>query len=131
LAWRSGSDTIVNRAEAQVLRLSLIYAVLDLSPEIGEAHLRAAFALWTYAEDSAEYIFGAATGDPVAEKIIDALGSATNRGMERTAVSQALGRHVAAARLDSAFSYLLDQGMVTVNRVESTGGRPRTVDMLS
>jgi hypothetical protein len=34
------------RAEAQVLRLSMIYALLDNTATIAEVHLRAALALW-------------------------------------------------------------------------------------
>ena len=48
----------ISRAEAQVVRLSLIYALLDLSPSILPTHLEAALALWRYAEDSARFIFG-------------------------------------------------------------------------
>ena len=66
---------MIARAEAQVMRLACIYALLDQSPVIGKEHLLAALALWEYAEASAEYIFGARMGDPVADKIADALGA--------------------------------------------------------
>ncbi len=49
---------IISRAEAQVLRLSALYAVLDRSPMIREPHLLAALAVWDYAEASARRIFG-------------------------------------------------------------------------
>ena len=53
---------VVGRAEAQVVRLASIYAVMDLSRTIEEKHLMAALAIWDYAEDSARYIFGDAYG---------------------------------------------------------------------
>ena len=56
------ANTILARAEAQVLRLSMLYALLDQSRIIQHAHLNAALALWHYAEESAAYIFGEATG---------------------------------------------------------------------
>src|SRR5918998_6470629 len=56
---------VTSRAEAQGLRLAALYAVLDCSHEIGAAHLKAALALWDYAEDSARYIFGDSPGDRV------------------------------------------------------------------
>jgi hypothetical protein len=47
-----------NRGEAQVVRLSLLFAVLDCSSVIREAHLRAALAVWEYCGESARYAFG-------------------------------------------------------------------------
>jgi hypothetical protein len=57
---------IIGRAEAQVLRLSALYAVLDRSRMIRTSHLLAALAFWEYAEDSAQRIFGDRLGDHVA-----------------------------------------------------------------
>src|SRR5690606_16668443 len=49
-----------SRAEAQVMRLAMIYALLDRSTVIRREHLVAGLALWSYAEQSARYIFGSA-----------------------------------------------------------------------
>jgi hypothetical protein len=49
---------VTSRAEAQVIRLALLYAMLDRSDHIRAEHLKAALSLWSYAEDSARYIFG-------------------------------------------------------------------------
>jgi Protein of unknown function (DUF3987) len=64
---------VVGRAEAQVMRLAALYAVMGESHEIERVHLLAALALWDYSEKSARYIFGDATGDPVADQIYNAL----------------------------------------------------------
>ncbi len=48
---------IINRAEAQVLRLAMVYCLLDQSVAINRSHLEAALALWDYCRDSAYYIF--------------------------------------------------------------------------
>ena len=64
---------VTSRAEAQCLRLALVYALIDSSHFIEEEHLRAALALWRYAEQSARFVFGDTTGDPVADRIEDAL----------------------------------------------------------
>lgn len=66
---------ICSRAEAHVLRLSLLYALLDQADVIRLEHLRAALAFWDYCERSAKHIFGAATGDVDADKIVGALAS--------------------------------------------------------
>ena len=62
-----------SRAEAQVVRLALIYALLDGSAEIQKPHLEGALAVWEYAEHSARYIFGDALGDPLADEILAAI----------------------------------------------------------
>jgi hypothetical protein len=49
---------ITSRAEAQVTRLSLVYALLAGRSTINVKDLEAAFALWEYCERSARYIFG-------------------------------------------------------------------------
>jgi hypothetical protein len=50
--------TLLARAEAQVLRLSMLYALLDGTATIRTEHLYAALALWEYVEASVTYIFG-------------------------------------------------------------------------
>src|SRR5262249_47333159 len=61
---------VTGRAEAQALRLSVLYALLDRSELICEEHLRAALAVWSYCADSAAIVFGDATGDPVADDLL-------------------------------------------------------------
>ncbi len=53
----------ISRAEAQVRRIAMIYALMDHRPMVGIQHLQAALALWEYARASAEHIFGHALGD--------------------------------------------------------------------
>ena len=48
---------ITGRAEAQVLRLALVYALLDQSDHIQSVHLKSALWLWDYAVRSVEHIF--------------------------------------------------------------------------
>lgn len=65
--------SLIARSEAQVLRLALIYALLDTSRTIERVHLEAALACWEYCEASARYLFGESLGDPVADTILAAL----------------------------------------------------------
>src|SRR5262249_43220363 len=58
---------ITGRAEAQVLRLATLYAVLDGRAYIQPAHLLAGLAVWAYCETSAALIFGRPSGDPLAD----------------------------------------------------------------
>lgn len=48
---------VTSRGEAQVIRLALIYAMLDESQHIRVEHLQAALAFWGYAVKSARFIF--------------------------------------------------------------------------
>lgn len=120
---------VTARGEAQCIRLSLVYALLDSSPEIRADHLRAALAVWAYCEASARYIFGEATGDQIADKILAALKDAP-MGLTRTQISQALGRNASSERIQGALSTLLNRGRVRRER-EETNGRPVEIWMIA
>jgi hypothetical protein len=104
------------------LRLSLLFALLDCSAEIGREHLIAALAVWQYAEDSARFIFGSASGDLLADRIAGNLKAAGGR-MSRKEISDSLGRNYTSARLDEALKALLGVSRVEVIR-QDTAGRP-------
>jgi hypothetical protein len=70
---------VTARSEAQVIRLALIYALLDQSTEIRAEHLMAGLAVWNYAASSAAYVFGDSLGDPDADEILRALWGAPGR----------------------------------------------------
>jgi hypothetical protein len=111
---------ILNRAEAQVLRLSTLYAVLDRSSAIRAAHLQAALALWDYADWSARRIFGRRLGVPLADVLLKALRA--QGPLTATAISGLLGRHRSAEEIHQALDLLRDLGLVA-RHVEATGGR--------
>jgi hypothetical protein len=114
---------ILARAEAQSVRLALIYALLDGSDQIDLPHLEAALAVWEYCELSAVHIFGGAIGDPVADEIERALQHAGAAGMTRTVIRDLFGRNKSSDRIGAALQLL-----VTRNRARSepsgTHGRP-------
>jgi len=64
---------ILCRAEAQVMRLALLFALLDESTHIACEHLQAALALWRYAETSARHIFAEVCVSPKAVRLWEAL----------------------------------------------------------
>ena len=117
--------SVTGRAEAQVVRIALIYALLDEKNYIGVAHLKAALAIWDYADESARYVFGDATGDPVQDTIVMAL-KASPGGLSRTAISGLFGRHVKADRIDRTLAELKKFGLAYSESVE-TGGRSKEV----
>jgi hypothetical protein len=113
---------VTSRAEAQTVRLAALYATLDLSQTIERPHLEAALALWSYAEVSALHIFGDATSDAVADRIIAALEEAPG-GLIRTDMFNLFKRHVSRDRIDQALALLERLGRVRRERVK-TSGRP-------
>jgi hypothetical protein len=115
--------SITSRAEAQVLRLSIIYALLDGVATIGEPHLRAALAVWRYCEDSARFIFGDRLDDPLAEAIRDALHEAGETGLTRREIGEFLSGHATKPQLDAALASLSKLGLAHC-ATEPTGGRP-------
>jgi hypothetical protein len=112
---------VTNRAEPQVLRLSMIYSLLDGSGIIRIEHLKAAYALWQYAEDSARYIFGDAIGDAKAEKVLEIIR--TYGPLKRTEIHAKTNRHLSSEELARILAKLKSLGLIRGERVE-TGGRP-------
>lgn len=112
---------VTSRAEAQVMRLASIYAVLDETNVITPAHLHAALAIWRYAEDSARFIFGDMLGDPVADAIMSALRQSGE--LTRTDIRDLFGRHQSSGRIDRALGLLLSAGKVR-RESRTTAGRP-------
>jgi hypothetical protein len=117
---------LTSRAEAQVLRLSVIYAVMDKSSVVRSEHLLAALAFWDYAEESARYIFGNASGNPVADRILSALKDAGAAGMTLTEISGLFSRHTKAGQRQAALEELESAGLAGRKTVE-TDGRPSVV----
>jgi hypothetical protein len=113
---------VTSRAEAQVTRLSCIYALIDGSGVIERRHLEAALALWRYCEDSARYIFGDALGHPTADRILEALRREPS-GLSRTEISARLGRHADTSKIDSALKVLSKHGLACGSTTQ-TAGRP-------
>ena len=108
------------------MRLAMIYALLDQKAQIDEPHLRAALSVWEYCEASAQHVFGASLGDPVADEILRALRSAGKDGMPRTQISGLFQRHGPAGRIGAALD-LLSRRNLARQRAEATGGRPSEV----
>jgi hypothetical protein len=114
---------VTSRAEAQVMRLALIYALLDCDDAIRTRHLTAALAVWDYCEASARFIFGSRLGDPVADEIRDVL-KVNPEGLSRTQLSAHFGRNRSAEVISCALATLAESGMAK-KEVRETAGRPR------
>ncbi|MDC0934984.1 PriCT-2 domain-containing protein [Pirellulales bacterium] len=111
------------RAEAQVMRLAVIYAVLDQSPQVKEQHLLAALALWQCCEASARHIFGSALGNPVADELLREIRRRGDDGMSRSEMRDHFGRHKRSGEIAAALMSLRDLGLIEARKIP-TDGRP-------
>lgn len=115
--------SVTSRAEAQVVRLSLIYALLDCSATIREEHLRAALAVWNYAAASARNVFGDRTGNRVADRILEGLRECPD-GIGRSDISDLFGRNVSATAIERALALLTQFKLATAEKRRAGQGRP-------
>jgi Bifunctional DNA primase/polymerase, N-terminal/Protein of unknown function (DUF3987) len=117
---------ITGRAEAQTIRLAMIYALLDNRDRIDMAHLEAAVSVWDYCAASAAYVFGDTVGDPVADDILRTIRNAGDEGVTRNQLRDLFGRHQSSATIGAALGTLAAAGKITSIK-RSTGGRSAEV----
>jgi hypothetical protein len=114
-----------SRAEAQVLRLSSIYAALDSSPLVEPCHLHAALAVWNYCCSSARLFFDTAPTDPAAKRISEAL-HAIPQGLSKTQIRGLFRYHISTERIDLALEQLISLGLIH-HEIALGRGRPSTL----
>lgn len=119
------------RPEAQTLRLSVAYALLDGSSIIELSHLQAALAVWRYCEQSVYRIFGSVSGSPMQDKLLDAITKAGERGLTATEQNDVFNGHVMASELEKARNALAREGLIQTYTNKETGGRPRKITVLA
>lgn len=119
---------VTSRSEPQVLRLSMIYALLEKSEVIKVQHLKAALSLWSYCMKSADYIFGDSKSDIINEKIINKLIEFSD-GLTKTEIHKVFNNHHSKDKIEMSLSYLKQVGIIDSKEI-ATNGRPKTVYFL-
>ncbi len=119
------TGSLTARAEAHVLRLAMLDALVDGETIIRPAHLQAGLALWDYAARSVTWAMRHTTADPVAEQVHAALAAAPD-GLTRTQLRDLFARNLPAARLDAALAALAGAGRAERQRLP-TAGRPAEI----
>jgi hypothetical protein len=114
------------RAAPHVLRIAMIYALLDRSRWIGELHLRAAIEVWRYCDDSAKQIFGSAIGDDTADTILRELQRSTDGLTRKNIFTDVFSNNKASSEIIRALS-VLERECLAECEVIRTGHRPREV----
>ena len=115
---------VIDRAESQVIRLAMIYSLLDASDIIKVDHLESALTVWRYCEASAGFIFAGREVNPYSQKILELL----RKDGEKTAteIYEHFNRHIKKSQLEQSIMELVSQKKIEVEKVQ-TKGRPRTV----
>jgi hypothetical protein len=117
---------VTARAEAQSLRLALLYCLLDGHDQINDRHLLASLAVWDYCNRTARFVFGSSLGDRTADEILRRLQHAGDAGMTRTEIRDVFGRNLSTEKIGMALELLRRRGRATCETV-NTGGRPSEV----
>lgn len=103
---------VTARAEAQVMRLACLYALLDSSPVITLEHLEAGLALWDFCERSAAHIFGSSLGDRTADTLLSELRQVPEVGLTRTKMLHGVfHKNKTAGDIAEALRLLHDNGL--------------------
>jgi hypothetical protein len=113
---------VTARAEAQLQRLSLIYALTDGAQKIEHRHFLAATAVWEYGKASAKLIFEGVSEDPNQARIMELLksGPAT-----QSQLNTAFGGHLKSFQLRGLLENLQASRVIQANSRQTTG-RPVT-----
>lgn len=119
--------SIIHRAEPQVTRLSMLYALLDGSEEIKPVHLEAALALWGYCMASVKFIFADKCADPSANRIIESLADGPKTKSE---LYDYFGKRIKGRQLNNALHELIASDKIIQEKYK-TDGAPKTIFKLN
>lgn len=123
------AGALLARGSSMVLRLALIYCLLDLPPkggsrEIQPAHLDAAMAVWGYCEASVQMLFKNSAGTFLGDKILELLG---NSPLTKDAMNDHLSPRQ-KADAPKVLAVMEAAGLIRKSSVKRDGaGRPATL----
>ena len=113
---------VTSRGHAQVVRLSLIFCLLDIAEKIEAKHIQAAKAVWDYCSQSARWAFEESQFSKDAQRILAALQDGPKTKTQIT--HGVFQRHITAGELDAALKEI--EKLISDEKRE-TGGKPLTI----
>jgi hypothetical protein len=116
---------VTERGAPHILRLSMIFALMDGCMEIDTCHQNAALAVWDYSFESAAKIFGQQTGNTLADQIYDYASREHPSTCTLTGFHKITGNNKPAAEIADAVNLLLRCGRLKEVEAEpGSRGRP-------
>jgi len=94
------------RRHTHVMKLALLFALLDRRAEIDVEHLEAGLAAWKYCEDSLVALFGTSSGDKLADKLLAVLRDAAPEALSMKQIHMATNNNYSADRVHEALKTL-------------------------
>jgi hypothetical protein len=116
---------VLARAEVNVLRLSMIYAVVEGFSRIEVPHLKAAIAFWEYVEQSTRWVFGRKTTNLHANKIAEALRASPAGIAQSEIVNDVFRGHISSTELLIALNDLKEAKIADSFEGTTASGRGR------
>ena len=117
---------LTSRAEAHVMRLALVYALLDCSKGVIRVeHLKAAMAVWTYCENGVKYLFPDTIMSKLDNAILQVIRKAGHIGVTTTGIHAAFARHKKGNDINQSLIQLEKWGLI-YQAIEQTEGAPVT-----
>jgi hypothetical protein len=112
---------ITSRMAPQVLRVALLYALLDCSPQIKQPHLLAALSVAEYSINSCKYIFGNVVGNSLRDEIYKHIKRSSTNGLSKTEIHQCFNNNKSADEINTELAHLLEQQAI----IEKKEGKKR------
>ncbi|WAM35593.1 helix-turn-helix transcriptional regulator [Caldicellulosiruptor acetigenus] len=118
---------LIGRAEAQILRLSLIYALMDGSDRITPEHICTARLVWDYCQKSVEFIFSEFNREKESSMVLNLLTALKDKPLSQSEIAiNVFKGHITANKLVKLLKKLNAQGLIEAKK-EKTAGRPKTL----
>lgn len=114
---------LTSRGKPLILRLSMIYALLDHSKVIKKSHIESALAVWHYSKASIYYLYGNSAGTPLGNRILNYLETQPRKAATRSQISAAITGYQ-ARELDSAVAQLRSTGQILEAKQPKPPGKP-------
>lgn len=116
------------RAVPMVLRLAMIYALLDDADQIDADHLDAALALWDYCEHSIRWLFSTPEQESKQEngnRLANYVLAGGRDGRSRIELIRDYGKgHKKAAEINAELAPLIHDGIIIEQQIDRGGSRP-------
>jgi DnaB-like helicase N terminal domain/Protein of unknown function (DUF3987) len=117
---------VTMRAAPIVMRLAVIYAVLDGRHQVSVTHLRSALAFWRYCDQTAASLFGDPRTDEKLTRLLELLDE-SQAGVSRTTIRAKIGHgRLNPSQIDTLLQSAFSTGRYLYKEV-TTGGRKKRI----